>query len=343
MNVAVFLPNWLGDLAMATPALRALRRHFPPPATITGILRPHLSDLLAGTSFLDDQWQFDPKGRPGSLSRWGLVRQMRRRRFDLAVLLTNSFHTAALAWLGGARRRLGYARDGRGWLLTDRVAVLRENGRIVRRPTVVDYLELAEAAGCGQESPRLELAITGQERALADAIWTKFALRDGRVIALNSSGAYGAAKLWPAEHFAALARRIAQTLDHDVLIICGPQEREVARAITAGAAHERVFSLADEAIGLGLSKGCLERVRLVVSTDSGPRHIAAALGKPVITLFGPTLQIVVENPTVRGENLQLDLDCIGCYARTCPLGHHRCMQELLPEQVFTAVERQLAL
>ena len=103
MNVAIFLPNWLGDLVMATPALRALRRHFPPPCRIVGIVRPHLAEALAGTCWVDELWGFQAKSSTPSQRRWALIRRMRRQRFDLAVLFTNSLHTAALAWLGAAR------------------------------------------------------------------------------------------------------------------------------------------------------------------------------------------------------------------------------------------------
>ena len=114
MKICLFLPNWLGDLVMATPALRALRRRFGPSARIVGILRPHLADLLAGVSWLDEQWYYDPRAKQSQWHSWALVQRMRRERFDMAVLLTNSFRTAALAWLGGAKERIGYVRDDAG-------------------------------------------------------------------------------------------------------------------------------------------------------------------------------------------------------------------------------------
>ena len=101
--------------------------------------------------------------------------------------------------------------------------------------------------------------------------------------------------------------------------------------------------MADQPLGLATSKACIQRSRLTVSTDSGPRHVAAAFDKPVVTLFGPTLPVWVANPTVRGVDLQLDLDCIGCAQRTCPQRHHRCMQELSVESVHAEVVKLLAL
>ncbi len=338
MNLALFLPNWVGDLVMATPTLRAVRRHFGPSARIVGILRPHLAELIEGGDWLDEQFPFDPKSGLREHGRLALVGRMRRQQFDMALLLTNSLNTAALAWLGGARQRVGYARDGRSLFLTHRVPAARDpatRGRFRPAPMVESYLALARAIGCAEESPQLELHVTAAESERAARVWHDLGLRtDGRVVALNVTGAFGAAKLWPAEHAAALARQIVEQLDHDVLVLCGPGECDAARQIAARAGVARVYSLAAQSVSLGLTKGCLARCRLMVTTDSGPRHIAAALGKPVITLMGPTLPVWIENPTVCGPILRAELDCLGCGQRNCPLGHHRCMRDLTPERVL---------
>jgi heptosyltransferase-2 len=325
---------------MATPTVRALRRHFGRDANLVGILRPHLAELLAGSGWLSEQRLFDPRAADAALRGLALVRRMRTERFEMAVLLPNSLRTAAIAWLGRARERIGCVRNCRGPLLTGKVYPRRNGRRIAPAPMVESYLRLAEAVGCPPESPRLELATTPAEERLGEETWRDLGLRgDGRVVALNSSGAYGPAKRWPAEHFAALARHVVDELDHDVLVVCGPQEREVAREIVARADRRRVFSLAERPLGLALSKACIRRSRLMISTDSGPRHVAAAFDRPVITLMGPTLPIWIENPTVRGTIVRTDLDCLGCAKRVCPLGHHRCMRELRPERVFAEVVR----
>jgi heptosyltransferase-2 len=334
MKIALFLPNWLGDLVMATPALRAVRKHFHA-ARITGIMRPNLSGLLAGTAWIDEAWFCDPRAKDRDLGRWALVRRMRRQRFDLAILFPNSLHSALLAWAGGARRRIGYARDGRRLLLTEAVTAPRVEGQLDLGPMVDYYLGLAKAAGCPQESPRLELHVTAAEERLAEETFQRLGLRSDRhLVAFNAGSAYGDSKSWPVTAFGELARRIIDLLDHDVLVICGPAEKSLARAIVRSSQRQRVFSLADQPIGLGLSKGAIARCRFMVSTDSGPRHVAAALGKPVITLFGPTPPIITANPTVQAVDLQVKLDCVPCRRRTCPLEHHRCMRELPVDAVF---------
>jgi heptosyltransferase-2 len=342
MNIAIFLPNWLGDLVMATPTLRAIRRHFGSDARLVGIMRPYLADVLAGTQWLDEQWFYNPRSKNRSLRSWSLVRRMRSERFDMAVLLSNSLRTGLVAWLGGAKERMGYVRNGRGPLLTAKLYPRRAGRRLVDAPVVDVYLALARALGCPPESPRLELATIEADEHSAEAVWRNLGLRtDGRVVTLNSGSSNGEARSWPVEHFGELARRIAKQLNHDVLVMCGPKERQIAQDIVRRAGHDRVFSMADQALDLGTSKACIRRCRLTVSTDSGPRHMAAAFGKPVITLRGPTEPIWSANPTIHAVDLRLELDCIACRRRVCPLGHHKCMRELTVEMVFAEIVRLL--
>ena len=148
---------------MATPTLRAVRRHFGPSSRIVGVLRPQLAELLNGSGWLDEHFLFDPKSGQREQGRLALVGRLRRDRFDMALLLTNSLHTAALAWLGGARQRVGYARDGRSCLLTKPVPAARVGGQFRPAPMVESYLALARAIGCPEESPQLELNVTTAE------------------------------------------------------------------------------------------------------------------------------------------------------------------------------------
>jgi heptosyltransferase II len=341
MQLALFLPNWLGDLTMATPALRALRRRWKG-ARLVGILRPYLADVLAGTNWLDEQWYYDPRSADRGLRAWAVAKRLRRERFDMAIHFTNSLRTAIVAWRGGTKRRIGFVRYARGPLLTDKLYPPRRDGRIVPEPTVDTYLALARAAGCGEESRRLELATLPRDEQSAEAVLAALGLRrTGRIVLLNCSGAYGAAKLWPVEYFAELARRIVADRDYDVLVTCGPGEREIARRIVELADDPRVVSMADQPMDLGTAKACIRRGRLMVTTDSGPRHMAAAFGLPVITLYGPMLPVWSENPTQQAVNLMLDLECIGCHARICPLKHHRCMRDLTVDRVYGEVAKRL--
>jgi heptosyltransferase-2 len=189
----------------------------------------------------------------------------------------------------------------------------------------------------------LELATTPADEQAADAVWRRLRLpHKSEVVVLNTGGAYGAAKIWPAEYFAELARRIVNDWNLSVLVNCGPAEREIARDIVARSASPRVVSLADfEHLPIGLTKACIRRARMVVTTDSGPRFLAIAFDKPVVTLFGPTDPLATATHYDRESCLSLTLDCQPCMERTCPLVHHRCMRDLTVDRVYTAVASAL--
>jgi heptosyltransferase-2 len=243
-----------------------------------------------------------------------------------------------MAWRSGARERIGHAGQLRSLMLTTHLPrPRRPDGSFV--PTIEGYLRLADAAGCNWEPRRLELATTPADERTADSVWRELRLpASGDVVILNSGGAYGTAKHWPVEHFAALARRVSGELHTHVLVNCGPAERKIAADIVALAADPRVVSLAGfDDLPIGLTKACVRRARLVVTTDSGPRFLAIAFDRPVVTLFGPTDLRATETGYEREVSLSLNLDCQPCMKRTCPLGHHRCMRDLSVDRVHAAV------
>jgi heptosyltransferase II len=342
MRIGVFLPNWVGDVVMATPALRALRTLAGPEGALIGIMRTYVSEVLAGTTWLDNQIFYDKtKQRLGMPSR-EFFRELRGARLDQVVLLTNSMRTALIAWRSGARERVGYRGEGRSLLLTKRVRPGRAaDGGLL--PSADGYLEIARAAGCRAESVKLELGTTAEDERATDIMWQRLSLPPGdRVVVLNSGGAYGAAKQWPAEYFAELARRIVANERYSVLVNCGPSEREIAREIASRASHPRVVTLANEDdLPVGLTKACIRRSRLLVTTDSGPRFFGVAFQRPVITVFGPTDPVRTQLHYERETRLSLALDCQPCMARTCPLGHHRCMRDLSVEMVYRAAMQAL--
>lgn len=342
MHLAVFLPNWVGDVVMATPALRALRSAHPE-SRITGVLRPYVAEVLQGTHFLDDQVIYDPKSSDPGQRSWAVTRKLRQTPIDLALLLTNGFRTAALAWAAGARRRVGYKLHYRQWLLTDPVRGPFDANRRLALPALDAYLKLAQHVGCDLEPPRLELATTPANEQAADDVLGTFGWRANEAfVVLNPGGAFGPAKLWPVEHFAILARRLADERRLNVLVHCGPNERELARRIVKIAERPRVVSLAESPLSLGLSKALVRRSKLLVTTDSGVRFFGAAFGVPVISLFGPT-DASWSAIHYAGETcLQKSVPCGPCRQRECPLEHHRCMRDLLPEEVWQACRRSLA-
>lgn len=336
MRIGVLLPNWVGDVVMSTPALRALREHYRGRARLTGIMRPYVAQVLAGTALLDDALLYHTS--PSALQLFSnLRRQLRGQHFDELVLFTNSFLTALAARLTGAPRIWGYNRYFRGWLLTDRVVPRRAGVQRVPTSAVDYYLQLVQRMGCAAHGKRPELGTLPADEALAADFWQRAGLQPGKTIVLNTGGAYGRAKCWPHTHFAMLARMLVERLGTSVLVLCGPAEREAARTITRLADHESVVSLAEEKASIGLSKACVKRSQLMVTTDSGPRHFAAAFDIPAVTLFGPTDPRWSDNYHPQAVELRIPVDCGPCARRVCPLGHHRCMVELTPERVLQAV------
>ncbi len=349
MKLAIFLPNWIGDVVMATPTLRAVRDHFSS-AEIVGIMRPYVADVLAGTGLIDRTLFYNPRGKNPDQRGLSFLRTLRGERFDTALLLPNSLRTGALAWLSGAKRRVGFARDWRGLMLTDRVT---PKSKSVPHPVMDEYLRLAEKLGCRNPGRQMELAVLPEDQAKLDDFWSnRWLMVDGEwkqfsrqtppsYVCFNTGGAFGAAKNWPREYFAKLANRVATEFNKTVLIVCGPSERDDARWIATEARHPSVVSLADVPLSIGLTKAAIRQSELLVTTDSGPRHFAAPFGTPVITLYGPTHIAWSETYYDRSEHLQLKLDCGPCQQRECPLKHHRCLRDLSVDTVFAAVERQI--
>jgi heptosyltransferase II len=340
MKTAVFLPNWIGDAVMATPALSALRRHYAG-AHFVGVMRPYVAGALEGGPWFD-QILFTGGG-PWSQSVPAVARDLRGMKIDLAVLFPNSFRSALTAWLGRCRQRIGYARYGRSPLLTKRLQpILDKRGRLRPSPVLDAYNLLAEAANCPAPTRQMELFTTPRDEAAADQVWRQSGLLDyPEIISLNPGAAFGAAKHWPSDYFTTLAKNFVKQRNSGVLILCGPHERDLARRIAAAARHPAIHSLADYPLSLGLTKACVKRCDLLVTTDSGPRHFAAAFGRRVVTLFGPTHIAWTETFHPHAVNLQRKVDCGPCQLRVCPLDH-RCMKQLTPADVYGASIRLLS-
>ena len=339
MNLAVFLPNWVGDAVMATPALRAVRRQFST-AHILGIMPPVIADTLQGTTLIDEVLRHESRGKQPAHSDAAIIRQLQSARCELGVLFPNSWRSAWLAWRGRVRRRVGFGRDGRGILLTD---VLTPRSRRMPHPVMDEYLRIAQHLGCRDLPGTTELAVTADDAAALDRFWQRqpAGLRLRGVVALNTGGAFGPAKNWPREYFAELARRIVDELGLTVLVVCGPAERDDARVIVREAGRTEVLSLAEEPLSIGLTKAAVRESRLLVTTDSGPRHFAQPFRVPVLTLFGPTHIAWSETRYDQAVHLHVDVPCGPCQQRACPLGHHRCLRDLTVEHVLAAVKRAI--
>lgn len=332
-RLLVVCPSWLGDVVMATPALRLMRSALPG-AFIGGLVRPGLDELLAGTDFFDELHVDRAAGVMGPKL---VAAKVRPRRYDAAALLTNSFSTALITRLAFIPRRVGYDRDGRGLLLTERLkAPRRADGRWACVPAVEYYLRVAEAvvgdgarwangAARGAEPPRaaarLELGVTESQAREGVRVLEAAGVGEGERVAVINPGANNEAKRWPAERFGEIAAWLAREGGFKVLVNGSPGEREVVERVVGvargvlggecegvptagvnplGGGERRVVGLTELGVTIGSLKAVVRRAGLMVTNDTGPRHIAAAFGVPTVTLFGPTDPRWTTLPTLGG-------------------------------------------
>lgn len=354
-SLLVILPTWVGDFVMATPALRAIRRRYPA-AHVAFLAEPNLLDLIRGGDWMDEviAWPDRARRMPWHREYRALVRDLRARRFDLAVLFPNAFRAALLAWQAGVKRRVGYARDGRSLLLTDPLPVNNRRlpgqavqiaslppgvpyrGRYVPMPLVEYYADLVEALGCERPGDTLELATTSDCDESLERRLAALGVASARPRVVIAPGAkFGASKCWHPDRFAALADRLIDALGATVIVACGPGEEPIARAI-ASAATRGVLVFDNPRPTLGELKSLVRRSDLLVCNDTGPRHFARAFGVPVVTVFGPTFPEWTHTSYPAERIVRIDVPCGPCQKKVCPLGHHQCMTGVTVDVVLEA-------
>lgn len=340
-RMLVVLPNWVGDLVLATPALKALRTQFAD-AHITGLLKGHLAEVLSGSDWMDDTVYW-PKSRNRQSRRQsflGLASELRDRNFEYAVLLPNSFRSALLTRLAGIRRRVGYDREGRGLLLTDRLLPHKFDGKYVPVSMIRYYNAIARYLGC-RDCPTLpELHTTPeQEQVAAAAIEAAGVGENQPIVVVNPGASFGSAKCWPPEQFAQVADRLASENGAAILIACGPQEVEVAHRV-ASSMRQKACVLDQPIMRLGPLKALIHRASLLITNDTGPRHFANAFGTPVVTIFGPTDPEWTATEAPNERTLMVSVDCGPCMKRHCPLDH-RCMTRVSTDMVLQEAQALL--
>ncbi len=328
VKILVRATNWLGDAVMSLPVLRSLRTRFPD-AQITVLARPWVAALYEGERSID--CVIPLAGRSGMRDwtlKWKLASQLRAERFDLGVLLPNSFESAAIMWLSGVRQRIGYARDGRSLLLTDAVAV-PQPGEIHRHERYY-YLELLLRANLIEQMPVVdEILLDGLEEARQRGK-TLFAARSiaSPVIAVSPGAAYGTAKRWLPDRFAAAARQLAAIDGASIVIFGSESERGLCSDVAAACGGHNLAG----STGLREFIDMSAASSLCLTNDSGAMHITAAVGVPSVTVFGPTDEVAT-GPTGRTAKIVREaVECAPCKMRECPIDH-RCMNRVTVEQV----------
>lgn len=308
-RLLVVMPSWIGDAVMATPALRLLRDRLPG-AFIGALLRPGIGDILAGSDYFDET---HTEARAGVMGPKRAAASIRPRRYDTALLLTNSFSSALTTRIAGIGRRVGYERDGRSFLLTAGLIPprRRDTPPFDRDPSHASdwapipacayYLRLAAHVvgddaddtidASAQAEPRMapmSLATTPDEERAADESLRRAGLTPGEPFAILNPGGNNPDKRWPAERFAQLARRLHESHNLRSIVSGSPAESGLTERIANDAGAGIAVSTADLGVTLGALKAVVRRASVMVTNDTGPRHLAAAFGVPVVTLFGPT-------------------------------------------------------
>lgn len=326
--------NWVGDAVMTTPAIGAIREHFPQ-AEITLLANPLVAQLFTPHAWVDRVITFDRNGaHRGIMGRLRLAATLRREAFDAVVILPNSFDSALVPCLAGIPVRLGKNSDGRGFMLTGRYnpdqdsAIIHEVGY---------YRNLVRHFGiAGQiNEPRLftspEEDLTAAGRLAAHGITDK-----DLVIGINPGAAYGSAKRWYPDRFAEVARRLAEEWSARTVIFGGPGETEIAADIEQRLAGTGL-NLAGRTTVRELM-ALIKRCNFFVTNDSGPMHIAAAFGVPLVAIFGSTDHATTSPFTDKAVIVRKDVACAPCKLRECPTDH-QCMTAVTAQDVVAAAHR----
>jgi heptosyltransferase-2 len=335
-KVLVRATNWLGDAVMSLPAIRAIRHVFGG-AHLAVIARPWVADLYARETAIDRVMVFEGRGL-GALRRF--ASGLQAERFECAILLQNAFEAALMTWMASIPERIGYQRDARGFLLTRAIAP-PEPGDIPRHERFY-YLELLRRTGLidrhdyaryGIPGIRLE----GAEAAAAAGIRQMAALGiAGDAIGISPGAAYGGAKRWLPERFAAAGASLCAKLTSAALIFGSAAERPLCEEVADGLRRAGVDArnLAGQTTledFIELAAAC----RLFLTNDSGAMHVASALGVPTVAVFGATDDTTTGPTGPLARVVREHAECSPCLLRECPIDH-RCMTRVSTEQVAAA-------
>lgn len=334
-NIIVRMPNWIGDLVMATPILFDIRKAYPK-ARITAMCRAPICELLKENPEIDELFCFSKvSGFARRSEKRNIIEKLRQGNYDLGILLTHSFSSAWWFWMGRVRYRLGYASNGRRWLLTHSQPF---PANIQNQHLVVTYKMLLSPLGIPVSETAPVLYLSDKEKEDARTLLRQRGVPDDAIIiGINPGATYGSAKCWLPERFREVTLRLLN--DPDLYIVYfGDQAtatlcREICKELPS-----RVINLA----GLTALRQLVSLISLcdlLLTNDSGPMHVADALGTTMVALFGSTSEIVT-GPYHQGCVIHKHVECSPCYQRVCPIDF-RCMKRIETDEVYYAVKKAL--
>lgn len=331
-RLVVRVPNPMGDQIMATPALQAVRERYGS-AHITLHGSKAAEGLYRGAPYFDD-FLITAKREKARV----VARALREREFDACLLLTGSFRSALPPFLARIPHRIGFRWSGRTPLLTAHWPRPRPGGKKAPYPTKVYYLDLIAPLGArGGGRVRLELDDRTRERG-DEWLRSVDIGENDPILAMCVGAAFGPSKIWPAEHFAAVADHMGERHGARAVVLCAPGEEEIGAAVS-GHAKRPLIDTGRSPLGAGLLKAVIARSRILLTNDTGPRHIAAAFLVPSVCVMGPTDPIYTETDLERQIVLRNPVPCQPCHKKICPVEGHPCMSGVGPDRVIEALER----
>ncbi len=332
MKIVVRGTNWVGDAVMQIPALRELRRVFPE-SHITLVTRPWAQGIFEDADFIDEILTFE-KGD----SIFKQAKLWREKKFDAAILFTNSFKTALVAKLGGAKKRFGYATQRRGILLSDSFPV---PGWKNSRHEIYYYLnivkeaerKLSGASKVCEQNPQFQLSVSDIRKKSAQLLLKNNGVDLTKKLFVFCPGSTNSrAKRWQTNSYAELNDKIQNNLNANVILIGSQDEFDVSAEVAEKSKTKPIVLTGKTS--LAEVTAILSVCDLLVSNDTGPAHISAALGTKTIALFGPTNPLTTS--PLNAEIIRKDVECSPCMLRDCPIDH-RCMTQISAEEVFQKI------
>lgn len=337
-NIIVKMPNWLGDLVMATSLLQDLRAFYPN-ASITAMCSSHIAPLLENNPNITQLYSYvRPNGWIHRRQHLEIIESIRQEEYDLAILLTNSFSSAWWFWRAGVKRRLGYKGHARSLLLTDAISFPTERST---QHLVKTYKQLLAPLGIALSKTKPQLYLAKEELEAAREKLTHIIpieLHAGIIIGINPGAAYGSAKCWPKEYFIGLSKKLLQHPKVCLLYFGDQAGAPLVDDICSHIPSDRVINLAGKT-SLRELLADIKQCTAFLSNDSGPMHIAAALQTPLVALFGSTNDTVT-GPYEWGNVIHKHVACSPCYKRTCPIDF-RCMRQISEAEVYAALQKMI--
>lgn len=333
-NIIVKMPNWLGDLVMGTPVLADLRKQFPN-ARITAMGQSNVAPLLKSDPNIDELFSYKrPSGWISHQQHWDIIDNLKRGKYDLGVLLTNSFSSAWWFWWGNVQNRIGYTGNLRSLLLTKAVPLPRH---IETQHLVITYKMLLQPLGIPVSDTPPRLHITKEEHLAAEQLLRRYGAIPGKntIVGINPGAAFGSAKCWLPDRFTAVTQRLLEDPNVYVVYFGDPAGSSLVNDICKDL-PERVINLAGKT-SLRELLPLINACTVFLTNDSGPMHIAAALNIPLVALFGSTSDVKT-GPYGIGKVIHKRVECSPCYKRVCPIDF-RCMKRIEVDEVYNELQK----